>query len=72
MRSRLGRLLQVSDKARFYHCPQCPDIFINVNYTTTHAETAERLGYIRLDLEDVYGAIALFIPVTARALSGFA
>jgi len=34
---------------------QCPDIFINVNYTTTHAEIAERLGYIRLDLEDVYG-----------------
>jgi hypothetical protein len=34
---------------------QCPDIFINVNYTTTNAETAERLGYIRLDLEDVCG-----------------
>lgn len=34
---------------------QCPDIFINVNYTTTTAETSERLGYIRLDLEDVYG-----------------
>ena len=34
---------------------QCPDIFINVNYTTTTAETAERLGYIRLDLEDVHG-----------------
>merc|ERR1719440_1357426 len=34
---------------------QCPDVFINVNYTTTTAETAERLGYIRLDLEDVCG-----------------
>lgn len=34
---------------------QCPDIFINVNYTTTTSSTAERLGYIRLDLEDVYG-----------------
>jgi len=34
---------------------QCPDIFINVNYTTTTSETAERLGYIRLDLEDVVG-----------------
>ena len=34
---------------------QCPDIFINVNYTTVTAETAERLGYIRLDLEDVCG-----------------
>ena len=34
---------------------QCPDIFINVNYTTTTSEVAERLGYIRLDLEDVVG-----------------
>ena len=34
---------------------QCPDIFINVLYTTTNSERAERLGYIRLDLEDVYG-----------------
>ena len=34
---------------------QCPDIFINVNYTTVTAEKEERLGYIQLDLEDVNG-----------------
>lgn len=34
---------------------QCPDIFINVNYTTIAADHEERLGYIRLDLEDVCG-----------------
>ena len=34
---------------------QCPDIFINVYFTTTVAKTEQRLGYIRLDLEDVVG-----------------
>ena len=34
---------------------QCPDIFININYMTTSSESWGRLGYIRLDLEDVYG-----------------
>ena len=34
---------------------QCPDIFLNVHYTSTNSTSAERLGYIRLDLEDVYG-----------------
>ena len=38
---------------------QCPDIFINVNFMTTSSESWERLGYIRLDLEDVRSPVSI-------------